>query len=209
MLDVGHPGQRRLPGGSHPQGMGLEGPRDPADDDCVLLPVLVALEQLLAQVGVDRRVRAAASRAGEADGAGPLTLSTHQQLWAGRHEGGVSSSHRKHVTARERRPEEAEHRGRVVVDRRVNVDFAGQDDLGQLTAPNPLDGSGHGLLVMRRRDRADHGVGAGGGRIDQRQRGRAQLPQAPAHPRPQVVDRIVGRGLNVDGDRHAVVEPSQ
>ena len=55
---------------------------DPPRNDRVLLAVLVAAQQLLAQVVVDRRVRASPDRAGQGHGAGALPFAPDQQLRA-------------------------------------------------------------------------------------------------------------------------------
>ena len=53
---------------SHPDGVRAEGPDDPLGDDPLLAPVLVAAQQLLAEMVVDSGVGAAPGRAGQRDG---------------------------------------------------------------------------------------------------------------------------------------------
>ena len=81
---------------------GRERARDPPRDDRVLLAVLLAAQQLLAQVVVDRRVGAAPDRAGERDGAGALALAADEQLRAGGHERRRRRGRRRTRSTRER-----------------------------------------------------------------------------------------------------------
>ena len=163
---------------------------DAAHDDRVLLAVLVALEQLLAEVLVDRRIGAPPRGAGERDGGRPLAVPAHQQLGAGRDERAVAAADREHVAGRERLAEQAEHGAEVVVDRGVDLDLARQHDLLELAGADPLHRPRHRLLVMRRRHRAEDLVLPRRRRVEQRQRRRAELGEARRDPRLEIRRRV-------------------
>ena len=101
VLDVRDLHERRLRGGGHPHGVRGEHPRDPAGDDRVLLTVLLASEQLLAEVVIDRRIGAAPGRAGERDRARALPVSADEELRTGGEEHRVATSHGEHEARRE------------------------------------------------------------------------------------------------------------
>ena len=68
----------------------------------MLLTVALVPQQLLAEVIVDGRVGAAARRPGERERAHAMPLAPHEQLGAGRHEGGLTTTHGEHVARRKR-----------------------------------------------------------------------------------------------------------
>ena len=90
-------------GRGDPHGVRAQRAGDPARDDGLLLAVLLGLQQLLAEVVVDRRVGGAARRAGQRDGRGALALAAHEQLGRGGHEGGVAAADAER-RSRTRRP---------------------------------------------------------------------------------------------------------
>ena len=63
-------------------------------DDRVLLAVLLRAQELLAEVVVDRRVGAAADRAGEGERGGARAVAADEQLGARADEGGVAAGRR-------------------------------------------------------------------------------------------------------------------
>ena len=72
VLDVRDLDDRRLVGRGDPDGVGAQGAGDAADDDRLLLAVLVGAQELLAEVVVDGGVGGAAGGAGQRDGLGAL-----------------------------------------------------------------------------------------------------------------------------------------
>ena len=92
VLDVGDLDQARLGRGLDPDRMGAQPADDPPGDDLVLGAVLGALQQLLADVVVDRGVGAAPRRAGQGDRRGARPRAANQQLRAGADEGPLRAS---------------------------------------------------------------------------------------------------------------------
>ena len=117
VLDVRDAHERRLGRGRDPDGVRAQRAGDPAGDDLVLLAVLVAAQQLLAKVVVDRRVGAAARGARERDGARALAVAADEQLGAGRDERRVAAPDREHVTGGNASRSSPKHGAGVVVDR--------------------------------------------------------------------------------------------
>src|SRR6185295_18997215 len=76
----------RLPRRLDPDRERTELADDLLDEDPVLAAVLVAAQQLLAEVVVDRGVGAAPGRAGQRDGGSAGAGAADQELWAGREE---------------------------------------------------------------------------------------------------------------------------
>ena len=74
---------------------------DPADDDRLLLAVLVGAQQLLAEVVVDGGVGGAAGRAGQRDGLRAVAVAADQQLRRGGDEGRVAAAGAEDVTGLE------------------------------------------------------------------------------------------------------------
>src|ERR687896_532402 len=83
--------------------------------------------------------------------------------------------------ARARRPPPGASPAWVVVAGGVDADLAGEHDLLELAAPDSLDGSLHGVLVVGRRGGADHLGALDGVRIEERHRGRRQGRKAAVH----------------------------
>src|SRR5947209_3826953 len=74
---------------------------DPARDDRLLLAVLLAVHQLLAEMRVDGRIGAAPARAGERDCLDALALAAHKQLRARAQERQLGRSDEVAVARRE------------------------------------------------------------------------------------------------------------
>ena len=87
VLDVRDLDDLRLRRRLDPDRMRAQGADDPLGDDPLLAAVLVAAQQLLAEVVVDGGVGAAPGRAGEGDGGDAGAGAAHQQLRAGADEG--------------------------------------------------------------------------------------------------------------------------
>ena len=83
VLDIGHPHDRGLVRRRHPDTQRAQRARDAAADDRLLLAVLGRLQQLLAEVRVDRGIGGPARRSGERDRRRPQALAPHQQLRRG------------------------------------------------------------------------------------------------------------------------------
>ena len=66
--------------GGDPDGVGAQGAGDAADDDRLLLAVLLGAQESFAEVVVDGRVGGAAGGAGERDGLGSVAVAADQQL---------------------------------------------------------------------------------------------------------------------------------
>jgi hypothetical protein len=156
---------------------GLERLDDPLGDDRVLLAVLVAAQELLAEVGVDGGVGAAAGRAGQGHRARPQPVAAHEQLGAGGDERRVAAAGAEDEARRERLAQDAEHGSGVVRARRVDLDLAGEHDLVQATGPDALDGAGDRGLVVLGRHRADDAEAPDRIGVEHRQGGRPRPPQ--------------------------------
>ncbi len=92
MLDVCDLDDLRFRRRLDPHRMRAQGADDPRGDDALLAAVLVAAQQLLAEVVVDGRVGAAPGRAGEGNGGDAGAGAANQQLRAGAEEGGLRSA---------------------------------------------------------------------------------------------------------------------
>ena len=174
VLDVRDPHDLGLVGHRHPDRVRPQRPLDPPGDDRVLLAVLVGAQEPLAEVVVDRRVGAAADRAGEGDGADAQAAAAHQELRRGADERGVAAADRVDEAGRERLAQDAVDRGRVVRRRRVHVDLAGEHDLLQTAGGDQLDGAGNGGLEVLGGHRAGHHRALDRVRVEQRRRALAQ-----------------------------------
>ena len=106
--------------------------------------------ELLAQVVVDRRVGAAARRAGEGDGLSARPAPADEELGACADERRLGRADAEAVARREELAERAEERCGVVRSRRLGAHLAREDDLVKLARPDALDGAGDGLLVRGR-----------------------------------------------------------
>ena len=120
------------------------------------LPVLRALQQLLAEVVVHRWVSAAARGARERHGLRAGPVAAHEQLRAGAHEGQLRGAHAPAATGGEGHAKCVQDRARLVVGGAVHPHLAGQHQLAQLTRGDPLHGARHRPLVVGRRGRAGH-----------------------------------------------------
>ena len=170
VLDVGDLDQRGFVGGGDPDRVRAQRAGDPADDDRLLLAVLVGAQELLPEVIVDGRVRAAAGGAGERDGLGAVAVAADQQLGRRGDERGVAAAGAEDVARLEARPQHAEHRSGIVRRRRLNRDLARQHDLLERARADLLHRPGDGgLVVLGRGDGVDPEA-AGGSGIEQRQR---------------------------------------
>ena len=103
-----------LVGRGDPDGVRAQRAGDPADDDRLLLAVLVGAQQLLAEVVVDGGIGGAAGGAGERDGLGAGAVAADQQLRRGGDEGRVAAAGAEDVTGVEARAQDAEDGGGVV-----------------------------------------------------------------------------------------------
>ena len=134
----------------------------------------VGLQQLLAEVVVDRGVGRAARRAGQRDGRGALALAAHEQLRPGGDERGVAACPRRRRSRSRSRRAARRTPPRRRARRRVHGDLAGQADLLELARPDALDGArDRRLVVLGRRDRGDLEA-PDRARVEQRQRRVAQ-----------------------------------
>ena len=87
-----------LVGGGDPDGVRAQRAGDAADDDRLLLAVLVGAQQLLAEVVVDGGIGGAAGGAGQRDGLGAVAVAADQQLGRGGDEGRVAAAGAEDVT---------------------------------------------------------------------------------------------------------------
>ena len=173
-----------------------------SDDDRVLAAVLVAAQQLLAEVVVDRGVGAAPGRAGEGDGRDAGARAAHQQLGAGADEGRLrasrSRSRSRPGTARASRRRRRRGRGRP---RRSHEHLAGEHDLleSRRRAIRSVGGRDRGLELAGRAGAADLGA-PDRVRVEHRQRlaraGRRAAPRAPSSASAGV---LAGPDDRVDG----------
>ena len=109
VLDVGHLDQRPRLGAAVTQtACGARVRGDAAGHDRVLVPVLVAVQELLAEVRVDGRVGAAARRSGKRQRARAQALTADQQLRTGADEGGVAAADGVDERRRERPAQQPE-----------------------------------------------------------------------------------------------------
>jgi hypothetical protein len=131
VLDVRDGDEHGLGRGGDEDGVRGQRALDAPRDDRVLLAVLGRLEQLLAEVGVDGGVGAAARRAGQGHRARPQPVAAHEQLGAGGDERRVAAAGAEDEARRERLAQDAEHGSGVVRARRVDLDLAGEHDLVQ------------------------------------------------------------------------------
>ena len=111
-------------------------------------PILLAVQKLLAEMVVDRRIGAAPRRSGERDRARSLALAAYQQLRAGREERRLAAADGEHVARGERLAQHADDGGGIMVDRGVDLDLARQHDLLQFARPDPLHRTRDRLLVV-------------------------------------------------------------
>ena len=154
---------------------------------CVLLAVLRALHQLLAEVVVDRRVGAAAGRAGERDAGGAGAAAADQELRAGAEERRLGRADAEAEAGREELAHRSERRRRVVRGGRLDRDLAGEDDLRELPGADPLDrGADRARVVARRGDRRDRRVPARV-RVEDRKRAVDERGDPPAQARGDVL----------------------
>jgi hypothetical protein len=132
LLHVLHLDQHRVVRAGHPDADRLQRALDAARHDRLLLTVLDAAQQLLAEVIVHRRVGAAARRARERHGLGAGAVAAHQQFGAGSHEGQVRRADAPAEAGREDLPQRAEHGAGVVLRGGVGAHLAGEHDLLEL-----------------------------------------------------------------------------
>ena len=132
-----------------------------------------------------------------------MSLPAHEQLGAGRDEGGLAPPDAEHEAGGELLPQHPEHRRRVIRSRSVHLDLAGEHDLLELACRDQLERPPDGLFVVLGRHRTGDVVAAAGSRIEQRQGVRAQLAEAALEAREQLVRQIVGRGERRQGHPHA------
>ena len=135
VLDVGDLDQPRLGRALHPDRELAEATLDSLDDDPVLGAVLVAVQQSLAEVVVDRRVGAAPGGPREGNGRGPGPVSPHEQLGAGAEKGCLRGSATEAEARREQLAQRREDRRRVVGGVALHPDLASEDDLLELPRP--------------------------------------------------------------------------
>ena len=179
--------------------------RDPAHDDALLLAVLVAAQQRLAEVVVHGRVGAAPCRAGERDRRGALAVTAHQQLGRGADEGRVAAADGVDVARREARAQRAEDARGIVVARGVHLHLPREHDLLERARADPLDGARDRALVVLGRHRRDDAIAAGRRGVEQRQRhAGAQLGEPRVDPLEQLIGRVVGRRARGDGQPHVL-----
>ena len=191
-----------LVGGGDPDGVGAQGAGDAADDDRLLLAVLVGAQELLAEVVVDGGVGGAAGGAGQGDGLGAVAVAADQQLGRGGDEGGVAAAGAEDVTGLEARAQDAEDGGGVVRRRRVDGDLAGEDDLLERAGADALDGAGDGgLVVLGRGDGVDRGSGRRAPGRAAAAASRRSAGGAGGEPRGELLGDVVRRGER--GERRA------
>ena len=121
MLHVLHLHHDGLLSRRHPHAHGSQHALDPARHDRLLLAVLRALQQLLGQVAVHRRVGAAAAGAGERDGLRALAVAAHQELRARPDERGLGRAGQVAVAGGEGRTERVVHGARLGRTRHVHA----------------------------------------------------------------------------------------
>ena len=138
VLDVGDPHDLRLLGRVTQTECGRSVWLDPARNDRMLLAILDAAQQPLAEVVVDGRVGAAPRRAGERDACSPQALAAREQLGRGADERRLAAADGEHEAAAERLAQDAEHRRGVMRRGRVHVDLAREHDLLELAGPDQL-----------------------------------------------------------------------
>ena len=195
MLDVGDLDHLRLGGRLDPDRVRAQGADDALGDDPLLTAVLVAAQQLLAEVVVDRRVGAAPDRAGQGHARDARPRAAHEQLRAGAEEGRLGRAAAEAEAGGELLAHGAEEGGRVVGRGRADDHLAGEDDLAHLPRPDPLGrGGDHRFEVAGRADAADRGL-RGRVRVEHRQ------PLALAQPRqPGLQRRAPCRGVLAGAD---------
>ena len=151
--------------------------------DRLLGPVLGALQQLLAEVVVHRRVGAAAGGAGQRHGLGAGAVAAHQQLGAGAHERALRAADAVAVAVGERRAQAVEHRARGRCRaRRCTRTSRASTTFSSVARADPLDRAADGLLVVRGRRRARHPRAGDRVGVDQRHLPRARAPRAASRP---------------------------
>ena len=148
-------------------------------DDPVLAAVLVAAQQLLAEVVVDRGVGAAPGRPGEGDGGSAGAGAADQQLGAGADERRLRRSAAEAEAGGEVLAEGAEDRRRVVGGGRGDDHLAGEDHLLEGAGADPLGRLRDRVLEITRRTGAADLRPLGAVRVDQGQRLGPQ-PRDPA-----------------------------
>ncbi len=125
VLDVRHLDDLRLRRGLDPDRVRAQGADDSLGDDPLLAPVLVAAQQLLAEVVVDGGVGAAPGRAREGDGRDASAGAPHQQLRTGADEGRLRGAAAEAEAGRELLAHGAEDGRRVVGGAGGDHDLAG------------------------------------------------------------------------------------
>src|SRR4029079_4706105 len=113
------------------EGAGAEPPLDPFGDDRMLGTVLGAVQELLAEVIVDRRVGAATSRACQRHCRGDGAAAANEELGAGADERRLRRSDAEAEATAEGVPEGAEERPCTVRRRRRDLNLASQDGLSR------------------------------------------------------------------------------
>ena len=138
----------RLARSGHPEAHRVEGALDAARDDVLLLAVLGAAQQLLAQVVVHAGVGAAARGARQRHALGALAVTPDQQLGARADEGQIGCADAPAVAGREELAQRAEHRTRVVGRGAVRPNLAGENDLFELSSADALHRALDGVLIV-------------------------------------------------------------
>ena len=186
VLDVRHLDDLRLGRRLDPDRVRAQGADDPLGDDPLLAAVLVAAQQLLAEVVVDGGVGAAPGRAGEGDGRDAGAGAAHQQLRAGADEGRLGRAAAEAEAGRELLAHGAEEGRRVVGGAGADDDLAGEHDLAHLPRADPGCRRGDRRLRSRRAGgrcgsrRARSGAGRASAAAPRRA-GRRAAPRARAH----------------------------
>jgi hypothetical protein len=189
VLDVLHLDQHRLFRGGDPHAHRFERPLDTPLDDRLLLAVLDAVQQLLAQVVVDGGVGAAPGGPRQRHRLGARAVAAHEQLGAGPHERQLGGADAPAEAGREGLPQGAEHGGGIVRRGGVRTHLAREDDLLELPGADALHRALDGLLVVRRRRGAGHSGGLDRVRVEQGHGRRLEL----ARPRKRILHEGVRR----------------
>ena len=182
-----------LVGRGGPEAHRVERALDAPRHDRLLLALLGAARELLAQVVVDRGVGAAAGGPGQRHALGPRALAAHQQLRARSQEGQLRRADAEAVAGREHLAQAAEDRRRVERRGRVHPHLAGEHDLLELARSDPLHRRGPPpprsgrAAAPRPRASAPPGRGraAASARAPARRAGPARARPGPPAPRPR------------------------
>jgi hypothetical protein len=199
VLEVADLDDERLALGVDPDGVRAESALDASHDDPVLVEDLWAAQHRLAEVIVDRGVRATRGCPSERDRRRHRARAPHQQLWARPDECRLWRPEAEAEAGRKELAKGAEQARGIVRGRRLDGELAGEDHLFDRRGADPLHSRCHDSLVPVGWIPPEYPRGGARVRVCRRQRGSAQGTETAGG----AVQKVIGSAtrLEIGGSR--------